>query len=427
LVYIVNIDSKINLSIFLEDCIMSETRYVSAREAARELGVTLATLYTYVSRGLIRSESSGARRRTRRYRWEDVQKWKQRKEARNNPTKISENALHWGMPVMESALTLIAGGQLYYRGHDATVLAQHHSVEQVAALLWTGNMEDATALFSGELEGISPLGRKLPAYLHDFMPVERMQIILPLLAASDIAAYDLRPAAVAQTGARILRLLVLIATEAGRERQSLAHTLQSAWTPDHPEALPLLSTALILCADHELNVSTFTARCVASAGSTPYNVVCAGLAALQGPKHGGMTERVEAFLREAGSPEGVRAAMAGRLKRGEDIPGLGHRLYPDGDPRGRLLYTRLHQTYPGHPALVLGDVVLRAVHGLLGEPNIDFGLALLARILNLPPGAAMTLFALGRSIGWIGHAIEQYETGQLIRPRARYIGQQPAD
>ncbi|MFN8459786.1 MAG: citrate synthase, partial [Anaerolineae bacterium] len=185
---------------------------------------------------------------------------------------------------------------------------------------------------------------------------------------------------------------------------------------------------LILCADHELNVSSFTARCVASAGSTPYQVVQAGLAALQGVKHGRMADRVEAFLREAGSPAGVQAAIASYLRRGEAIPGFGHPLYPSGDPRGRMLLAQTATAYPDSAAVALSQAVAGAVFELIGEyPTVDFGLVTLAQALHLPPGGAITLFALGRAIGWIGHAIEQYQLDRIIRPRAQYIGRQPVE
>ncbi|HLF91479.1 MAG TPA: citrate synthase, partial [Anaerolineales bacterium] len=188
----------------------------------------------------------------------------------------------------------------------------------------------------------------------------------------------------------------------------------------------LLNLALVLCVDHELNVSSFTARCVASAGSTPYGVVIAGLAALQGYKHGGATGQVEAFLQEAGTFDGVRRAIAARIKRGEIIPGFGHKLYPDGDPRGVVLVEQTTFHYPDSPAVALGRAVIEeiaALHGL--RPTVDFGLAMLAGALGLPPGSALTLFALGRTVGWIGQALEQYDLDTLIRPRARYTGAIP--
>src|SRR4051812_4739922 len=111
----------------------------SAREAAEELGVSLATLYAYVSRGLIRSESEGGTR-NRRYNRADIEVLKQRKEQRQNPGKIAEGALHWGSPVLESSISLITNGRLYYRGQNVTTLAVERSVEEVASLIWTGDI-----------------------------------------------------------------------------------------------------------------------------------------------------------------------------------------------------------------------------------------------------------------------------------------------
>jgi citrate synthase len=153
-------------------------------------------------------------------------------------------------------------------------------------------------------------------------------------------------------------------------------------------------------------------------------VVTAGLAALQGAKHGGQTELVEAFLREVEASGDPRGAIAGRLKRGEGVPGFGHSLYPGGDPRGASLLQMMAGAYPGSPVVALSDSITREALNLVDEhPTLDFGLVILARTLGLPPGAALALFAIGRTVGWVGHAIEQYEGGSLIRPRARYVGE----
>jgi citrate synthase len=406
------------------------TRYLTAREAAEALGISLTTLYAYVSRGLIRSESADASRRTRRYRAEDIEKLRQRQEQRQDPARAVENALHWGAPVMESAITLIADGSLYYRGKNALELALRATVEEVAALIWTGDAGAAGGLFSSPVR-LPDRCRILAAELEALLPFEACQLFLPLAAVDDPGAYDLRPGAVAQTGARILGMMSRVAAGWGLEPApdggtDIAGLLQRGWVPDRSDVRPLLSAALILCADHELNVSSFTARCIASAGSPPYAVVIAGLAALQGVKHGGHVERVEALMREAGSPAGVRTALASLLRRGGGIAGFGHRLYPAGDPRGRLLLEQVAALRPDAPAVALSREVVRQARELTGEhPTIDLALVTLARALELPPGSALALFALGRTIGWIGHAIEQYQLDRMIRPRARYIGVLP--
>jgi citrate synthase len=402
---------------------MGEARYLTARQAAGELGVSLATLYAYVSRGMIRSEAADRSGRRRRYRAEDVRRLKERKERRRDPDGVVKGALHWGTPVMESAITLITDDRLYYRGRDVLELAAGSSIEEVAALIWTGNPARGAALFSPEVPEFSPRIRAALETVDGLTSVEAFQVLLPLADAEDPAAYDLRPKAVARTGARVLRLMASLV--AGEMASGLAERLRRGWGLRDPGAAALIDSALVLCADHELPVSTFAARCVASSGATPYAAVAAGLAATGGVKHGGQIELVEAFLREVETVGDVRAAISGRLRRGERIPGFGHSLYPGGDPRGAELLRLTSAAYPDCPAnaLSVADEILE----LLGErPTVDFGLVTLARALGLPPGGAVALFALGRTVGWIGHAIEQYEGGSLIRPRARYAGEQPA-
>lgn len=406
---------------------MSSSGYLTAKDAAAELGVTLSTLYSYVSRGLIRSEVADESKRTHRYRREDVETLKVRQEQRLNPAKAVEDALHWGTPIMESSISLIVDNRLYYRGRDVIELAQSQPVEAVAALIWAGDVSAEVAGLSEPVsEPFSPLLQAIALQVSDLPPVEKFQILLPLAGVNDLAAYDLRSDAVAQTGARILHLLVTLAVNGVAPQKNMAVQLQQRWAADDPNAAALINAALILSADHELNVSSFTAHCVASAGATPYQAVTAGLAALQGVKHGRSTERVEAFLNEAQATSQVEAAVAARLKRGESMPGFGHPLYPGGDPRGRYLLDLLTAHYPQTPSVKLADQITTAVWALIGErPNIDFGLTVLARALNLPSGAPIALFALGRTIGWIGHIIEQYQLDRIIRPRARYVGEPP--
>jgi citrate synthase len=146
------------------------------------------------------------------------------------------------------------------------------------------------------------------------------------------------------------------------------------------------------------------------------------MATLKGRRHGGETERVAALFREVESPRRARSVMASRLRRGESVPGFGHPLYPDGDPRAGLLM-RLAEAGGNRAEGRLVRAIGKAGGELLQEmPNLDFGLAAVARTYGLPENAPLVLFGLGRTVGWIAHAIEQYATGELIRPRARYTG-----
>jgi citrate synthase len=404
---------------------MSAARsWVSAEEAAAMLRVSRATLYAYVSRGFIRSQPTPGRSRARGYARDDVERLRRRTEERRDPDKAAARALQWGMPILESSIAFIDGRRLYYRGHDAAALARSRSVEEVASLIWTGRFD--TALSSNLASSGSP--RAATASGSGTLPfVTRAQTALAGAAARDPLAFDVRPASVAPCGWRILHLLTAIAS--GRERvgdsEALDRVLARAWGVE-ARGGSLLRSALILCADHELNVSSFTARCVASAGSNPYSVVVAGLAALEGPKHGGASARVEAMLGSMRRARNLRGAVAERLGRGETIDGFGHPLYPDGDPRAAFLVALLRERYARSTELgFVLDFADTAASAMRERPNIDFALAAVARVLRLPTGAPLTLFALGRSIGWIGHAIEQYATGQLIRPRAKYVGVVP--
>jgi len=404
---------------------LMKSPHLTAEQATKTLGISLPTLYAYVSRGLIRSEAVGGNKRNRRYREEDIRALKRRKELRRNPAKAVESALHWGEPVMESEITLIADGRLYYRGRDVLSLTASRTIEEVAALIWTGDFGSAGTLFASPI-AMPRRCLALRKHLRGVPMVDALQAVIAAAAVDDLSACDLRPEAVARAGARVLQLVVAFASGGRMERKTIARTLQAAWVPAHPQAAQLINAALILCADHELNVSSFTARCIASAGSNPYAVVAGGLAALQGVKHGRATERVEALLREAQTPRAIAKVMATHLRRGEKIPGFGHPLYPAGDPRGRALLELVRKLFPKSPAVSFADAAASAAMKLLGErPTVDFGLVIAARALELPADGAINLFAIGRTVGWIGHAIEQYRRDRIIRPRARYIGDPP--
>jgi citrate synthase len=109
------------------------------------------------------------------------------------------------------------------------------------------------------------------------------------------------------------------------------------------------------------------------------------------------------------------ADMAARLARGDDVPGIGHPRYPEGDPRAvAILYA-------------VSTILPQARQFVGWRPNVDFALAAATTALGLARGSALALFVVARAVGWIAHAIEQYESGVLIRPRARYVGPPPRE
>lgn len=395
------------------------TTYLTASQAAEYLGVSAATLYSYVSRGFLRSEPVGNNSRSRRYLAADVYALRQRTEQRRNPAAVAATVLDFGEPVLNSGITLILGGQLYYRGYEVCTLARQESFESIANLLWTGEL--------GPLPPAPPLPASWLSLLNHVppqtTPLAALQSLLPLVQTLDPSAHDFTPQAVARLGQSIIQLLIAII--GGAERTpTIAGGLLSAWQPTLPGAANLLNAMLILTADHELNISSFTARCIASTGAPPHAALAGALAALQGPLHGGQTLRCEAFLREV-AWDGPQA-VANRLRRGDSLPGFGHFLYPEGDPRGQYLIDAALAAAPDSSAASVVRTTRDTVLAQVGqEANLDFGLVAASRILGLPSGAPLLIFALGRIAGWTGHIIEQYQADHLIRPRARYTGPQP--
>jgi citrate synthase len=403
---------------------MLKGRYMSAGQAAKALGVSKATLYCYVSRGMLRSEPVAGEPRRRHYVAEDIAHLAERKDLRRDPAKAAARGLHWGAPVLDSSLSLISDGRLFYRGVDALELAQRSTFEEVAALLWTSDSAQAAKLFARRFDRTPARIRGILRRLRDLGPIERCQFVLAASAQEDFGARDLRPAAVARTGARILRLLRTAIRDAGAP-ETIDAGLAAAWTRNRKEAISCIRAALILCADHELNVSAFTARAIASARATPYEVVIGALAAFSGRRHGGASQTVASLFEETKEKRRIREILAKSFEVRGGIPGFGHRLYPEGDPRAALLLS-LAKAHGRNAVVQQAEVLADAVRELTGEhPNLDFGLVALARALDLPVGAPVALFAIGRTVGWIAHAIEQYAESEMIRPRARYVGLPP--
>ena len=392
-------------------------RWVTAAEAARRLAVSRTTLYAYVSRGHVRSQPSPRSPRERIYASDDIERLRRRTEERRSPEIAAARALEWGVPVLESSISLIDGVRLYYRGVDAEQLARTQTLEAVAALIWN---VDAAAAPNPQRRRRWPV-RQAPG--GGF--VLRAYSLLAAAAAADPLAFDQRPVRVARAGHHILQLLTRAAIVTDPRAQPVHAALASKWGADS-RAADIMRAALVLCADHELNVSSFTARCVASSGSHPYAVVIAALAALEGPRHGGASARATSMLESLRGARHLRQAITARLRRGETIDGFGPPLYHRGDPRARLLLTMLEERYQASAEYRFVAATADAASAATGElPNIDFALAAVARVLKLPGGSPLMMFAIGRSVGWIGHALEQYATGQLIRPRARYVGVAP--
>jgi citrate synthase len=378
--------------------------WLDGSQVASRLGVKPQTLYAYVSRGRIEARPDPSDPRRSLYSADDVSRLLERKSLGRKPADVARGAISWGEPVLASAITDVAGGRLYYRGADAAALARTQTLEQVALRLW--GCEDPE-IFARE---------RGPKLRMKGSAQARAFAALAFRAGTEAPALGRSSAALWREGAALMADLAGALGE-GVEPGPLHLVLGNAWGLGAREA-ELVRRALVLLADHELNASTFAARVAASTGASLSASVLAGLAALSGPRHGGVAALISALIEEAGR-DGPEAAVKAFIARGVPPPGFGQRPYPAGDPRAKALLAAFR---PSPELIELG----MAGEALTGQKaNIDFALAALTRTIGLPPDAPVALFALGRSTGWIAHAIEQLETGALIRPRARYVGPPP--
>ena len=399
------------------------TEWINAAEAAHQLGVKQATLYSYVSRGVL-TRRRGTGGKISLFDAAEVGELARRGRPRQPPGLT-------GL-VIESGLTEITDDTLRFRGLDALDLARDRAFEEVSALLWTGSLAAASAdsPWRATPEAVQAASAAQAALPPGTLPLERLQVIVPALAAADPLRLHLDPPAVIAAGQAIIGGMVdCLPAPAGDgpadPGDGIAGRLWPKLCPDPPPArlLGALSAALVLLADHELAASTLAARVAASVRADPYAVVATGLGALGGALHGGASLGAEAMLAAAQDPAGAPRVVGDLLRRGERIPGLGHFVYRSGDPRAGLLLALVRRAVPASPRLAVADALVAETHRrALPEPNIDFALAVLASCAGMIPGAGEAIFAIARTAGWLAHGLEAYAARTPLRPRAVYTG-----
>ncbi len=374
--------------------------WISLEVATERLGVKPQTLYAYVSRGRVEARPDGSDPRRSRYRASDVAALATRKARGRKVADVASGAIAWGEPVLDSSITTVAQGRLFYRGRDAARLAETETLEGVGRLL---RGVDASAV---------PRARR-PTPPPGESATERL---FAALAARAAAAPPIRGSGASEQAIEAATLLDILADAVtGQVEGGAIHERLGRGWGCGPGGMDLIRRALVLLADHELNASTFAARVTASTGASLAACALAGLSALSGPLHGGFYRRVERLADES-RQSGAAQAVAARLAHGMTAPGFGHPLYPEGDPRAAALFA----TFTPPPALAaLRDAVLAATGA---RDTVDFALVALSETLDLPADAPFALFAVARCAGWLAHAMEQASTGALIRPRARYVG-----
>ena len=370
--------------------------WISAEKALGLLGTKPQTLYANVSRGRIAARPDPTDPRRSLYRQEDVERLATRHRGRQRVARLAAETIAWGEPVLETAISTVREERLLFRGRDAVTLAEHGTLESVAAWLWPSPEHPSfSSATQAEPSGIAAAYRAIAERAATDMPViGRSRTVLLADAARCVSA--------------------LAGALAAPGDDPVHARLARQWQRE--EAEKPICTALVLLAEHELNASTFAARVTASTGAPLASAVMAGMAALSGPLHGSASQTMAGLVEQA-RRQGAEAAVAAHLRQGQALPCFGHRLYAQGDARAPALLARF-EVPPLFAALA------EAGERLSGEkPNIDFALVALSTAFALPEDAPLQIFALARSVGWIAHALEQVERGTLIRPRARYVGE----
>ncbi len=390
---------------------MSEVIYLSAKEAANELGVRPATLYAYVSRGLVRSIQGPGR--TRLYDASDIRFLRSRRSGEGAEDQEGQSRSAAAKGVLETKLTLLTDEGHYYRGQSALELAKAGTLESVATLLWDCK-SDPFAQSAPQAAGLVSEHQQ---------PVERAIIALCCWPEQDTAAYTLSQELLKQKGASLIRVAASALLLQPPSTAPMHRQIAQAWGIRDERAIDLIRATLVLCADHELNTSAYAVRCAASTRAPLHAVLISGLGAFMGPRHGTNAERVLSWLKHIHVREDIECVLQERCMNGEYLPGLGHSVYGGPDPRGEFLLDMLMQSGLDHPLIELIPPLLERSHELFGKHmNVDFPLALLVQILNLPKKSAGILFCISRISGWIAQALEQYQLQEQIRPRAAYVG-----
>lgn len=391
---------------------------LTTAEVARRLGVKRETVYAYVSRGRLRRAPASTPGRSL-FDLAAV-------EALADGARHPDRSAAVEVTVRTELTALDPDGRLFYRGHDAVSLARHRSFEEVAGLLWDGDPGAPWRLDEPGRMLLAAIRANLPA---DAIGTNLIPVAIAALGAAETKAADRRPATVLATARRLCAAAVGIlgadVTAPTATAERLWRVLSERDAKPSPHRVAAINAALVLMADHELSASALAARVAASAWADPYRVVLAGLGPLGGVLHGGASLMIGELFTELDSPEAAFGALE-RLLAAGPVPGFGHGVYRDRDPRADHLLERI-------PTVAVDPARARTIQALtdagrelgLSAPNADFALAALSHAMDLRHDAPATIFSVARIVGLIAHALEEYPHRLRFRPRATYLGTAP--
>jgi citrate synthase len=354
-----------------------------------------------------------------------------------------------GVTALDTELSYIGGqtGELLYRGYDIRDLAQNATFEEVAYLLWNGELP--TQAQFDELNEQLRAERHLPEavidHLRNHTPKDANPMSVLRSAASMLADFDpetetMNREANYRKSIRLTAKMPTIVAAFDRIRKglepleplkegSIAYDFLYMLNGERPgeRAEEIMDAALVLHAEHGLNASTFTARVIGSTLADIYSSVVGAIGALKGPLHGGANIAVMKMLIELDeSAEDTGEYVRRKLANKERIMGMGHRVYKTIDPRAIILGDMLEGLSREKGEMkwfemsnTIQDIV-KAEKGL--NANVDFYSASVYYLLGIERDLYTPIFAISRITGWTAHLLEQWVDNRLIRPRAEYVG-----
>jgi len=352
--------------------------------------------------------------------------------------------------VKESRICLVDGekGRLFYVGYDIRDLAEHSSFEETSFLLWNQRLPRQEELLTFRRvfaearavpEEVMDLLRKLP---RGTLPIDALRSAVSVLASYDPEVADASRDANLRKALRITAKVATLVAAYHRIQQgkrplppdperSHAEDFLRMLTGKEPDPLDAktMDVALILHADHSLAASTFAATVAASTLADLYSAIVAAIATLKGPLHGGANEQALRTLLKIGSPANANPFVEKALAQKEKVPGFGHRVYKNFDPRALILqeYSRKLAERSGDmtlydTALAVQESMLRALAARRVYPNVDFYSGVTFYLLGLPPEVFTPIFTAARVPGWTAHCLEYWQTNRIIRPLDLYVG-----
>jgi 2-methylcitrate synthase len=352
-----------------------------------------------------------------------------------------------GVPVDYTAISKVnpESNSLLYRGYPVQELAASKSFEEVAYLLWHGELPTPAQLV--EFEKLERSQRALDANVKRVIddlpltahPMDIVRTAVSVIGADDPDAGDSSPESnLAKSLALLAKLPAIVSYDQRRRRgQQLieprddlgysANFLNMTFG-EVPSAVVVdaFDVSMILYAEHSFNASTFTARVVTSTLSDLYSAVVAAIGALKGPLHGGANEAVMHIFDEIGEASNADAWLEQALADKRKIMGFGHRVYKNGDSRVPTMEAALKTLiveYDRQDMLDLYDALNDAMQSRKAiKPNLDYPSGPAYNLIGFDTDMFTPLFVASRITGWTAHIMEQLASNALIRPLSVYNG-----